>query len=1073
MAFNVSAYSIRRPIPSVVLFVVLMLMGWVSFMQLPITRFPNIDVPVIAVTVTQPGAAPAELETQVAKRIEDAVSGITGVKNMISTLTDGTSTTAVEFRLEVNTDRALNDVKDAIAKVRAELPRNVDEPIINRIDVEGQSILTYTVSAPGKTLEQLSWFVDDTVKRALQGAKGVGRVERIGGVAREIHVTLDPDRLMSLGITAGDVNRQLRATNADMAGGRGELGGQEQSIRTLAGARTVQSLSETKIVLPGGREARLSDLGTVTDTYEEPRSFARLNGTTPVVSAAIYRAKGASDYDVKNAIEKRIAELAKSNAEVSYALIDDSVRYTYGNYVSAMSSLIEGAILAVIVVFIFLKDWRATLISSVALPLSVIPTFFAIDAMGFSLNLVSLLAITLVTGILVDDAIVEIENIVRHMRMGKSPYRAAMEAADEIGLAVMAITLTIVAIFTPVSFMGGVAGQYFKQFGLVVAVAVLFSLLVARLITPMMAAYFLRPHHAVVEKDGWLMRAYLGLLHKTLAVKAVALPLRTKATGARKRLHLSAAYLTVLVGFALFYGTIKAASLLPQGFIPPEDASRFVLALELPPGSTLEATRNRTDQVVARLREMPEVANVLVFGGTSPTGTRELRRATVILKLTPKKERKKSQRILEAESIDIVKSIPDIRAWRLNDRGDRELSVSFISNDADALAKATGDIEAQMRRVPGFTNVAAVAGLERPEIRVTPRADEAARLGVTTDQISEAVRVATIGDVGPALAKFNAGDRLIPIRVQMEEKAREDLALVSAMTVTGTTGLSVPLNAVADIAFGQGPSSVDRFNRERRVVIGTDLIKITTGEGLDIINALPAVANLPAGVRLQVTGDAEIQGEVFSGFIKAMGLGLVIVFGVLVLLFGSVFQPITIMLSLPLSIGGVILALLATSNPVSMPVVIGILMLFGIVTKNAIMLVDFAVEEQAKGIERLEAIIDAGRKRARPIVMTTIAMVAGMIPSAIAFGDGGEFRAPMAIAVIGGLLVSTVLSLVFVPSFFIVMDDISRIVSRLFSRFVGPSEDESTWVAHVNPQEAHEAVQQAAMPAPKPRLAAE
>jgi hydrophobic/amphiphilic exporter-1 (mainly G- bacteria), HAE1 family len=1077
MAINVSAYSIRKPIPAVVLFVVLCLLGITSFMQLPITRFPNIDVPLISVTVTQPGAAPAELETQVAKRIEDAVAGVTGIKNILSTLTDGSSTTVVEFRLEVNTDRALNDVKDAVAKVRAELPRTVDEPIINRIDVEGQSILTYAVAAPAKTLEQLSWHVDDVVKRNLQGVKDVGRVERIGGVAREIRVTLDPDRLMSLGITASEVNRQLRATNVDLAGGRGELGPQEQTIRTLAGAKSIEELSQTKIVLSGGREVRLSELGSVSDSFEEPRSFARLNGDTPVVSVAIYRAKGASDYDVKNGIEKRMAQLGKSDTSITYQLIDDSVRYTYGNYRSAMTSLIEGAFLAVVVVFIFLRDWRATLISAIALPLSIIPTFWAIDAMGFSLNLVSLLAITLVTGILVDDAIVEIENIVRHSRMGKSPYRAAMEAADEIGLAVIAITLTIVAIFAPVSFMGGIPGQYFKQFGLVVAVAVLFSLLVARLLTPMMAAYFMRPHPPAAQKEGWLMRRYLGALKHTMASREVKLPFTSPSSGKPARIRLSAAYLTVLAGFVIFYVTIKAAALLPQGFIPPEDASRFVLALELPAGATLDETRNRTDTLVKKLKDIPQVRDVLVFGGTSPTGTREIRRATVIVKLTPKGERKIGQQELERQAITLVRAIPDIRAWKLNDRGDRELSVGYVSSDPAGLAQAVAAIEAEMRRVPGFTNVAAVAGLERPEIRVTPRTDEAARLGVTTDQISDAVRVATIGDVGPALAKFTTGDRQIPIRVQLIESARKDLELITAMSVTGSSGVAVPLAAVADIGFGQGPSSIERFNRERRIVIGTDLVGITSGQGLGLVEALPSVNKLPKGVRLQVTGDAEIQGEIFAAFAKAMGLGLVMVFGVLVLLFGSVFQPITIMLSLPLSIGGVILALLATNNPVSMPVVIGILMLFGIVTKNAIMLVDFAVEEQAAGVSRIEAIIDAGRKRARPIIMTTIAMVAGMIPSALAAGEGGEFRAPMAIGVIGGLLVSTVLSLLFVPSFYIVMDDVSRFFTYAFARFAGPKEDESKWQpwadgrAHRAPQAAkHSPPVEAKQP---PRLAAE
>ncbi len=1019
MAVNFSAYSIRRPIPAILTFIVLCLMGVVSFMQLPVTRFPNIDIPVVSITVTQSGAAPVELETQVAKRIEDSVAGVTGVKRLITTLNDGRSVTIVEFQLEVNPEKALNDVKDAIAKVRADLPRTVDEPIVEKIDVEGQAIMTYGVASPGMTLEQLSWHVDDVVKRKLQGAKGVGRVSRIGGVDREIRITLEPDRLNALGITAADVNRQLRATNVDLAGGRGEVGGQEQTIRTLGGARTLEELRNTKIVLPGGRDVRLGELGELTDVYEEPRAFARLNGDTPVVTAAIYRAKGASDYDVKNVVLQKMAELAKENPGVNYTSIDDSVRYTYGNYKSAMTTLIEGALLAVVVVFIFLRDWRATLISCVALPLSIIPTFWAMDMMGFSLNLVSLLAITLVTGILVDDAIVEIENIVRHMRMGKSPYKAAMEAADEIGLAVIAITFTIVAIFAPVSFMGGVAGQYFKQFGLTVAVAVLFSLLVARLITPMMAAYLMRPHKHVEEKDGWLMRAYTRFLGVTLRWR----------------------WITLLAGFGVFYASIWSTQLLPTGFIPPEDAARTVLAVELPPGVTLATQQQKTDEAVRRIRELPEVAKVLVIGGSSPTGQREVRKAAVYVQLTPKNERKKTQRQLEAEIAAKVAQVPDLRAWYVNERGERELSVTLVGTNLDNLAKVTAEVEGALRRDPRFRNAAAIAGVERPEIIVTPRLEEAARFGISTDAISEAVRVATIGDVGPALAKFNAGDRLIPIRVQVDEDARNDLRYVQSMTITGATGTPVPLAAVADISFGQGFSSIERYNRVRRVVIGTDLVGITTGQGLEIIQALPVMQKLPDGVQLLITGDAEVQGEVFAGFAKAMGLGLLIVFGVLVLLFGSFFHPVTIMLSLPLSIGGVILALLITNNPISMPVVIGILMLLGIVTKNAIMLVDFAVEAEARGVPRNEAIIDAGRKRARPIIMTTIAMVAGMLPSAYGVGDGGEFRAPMAIGVIGGLIVSTVLSLVFVPSFYSIMDTVAHYVGRFFGRFVGPNED--------------------------------
>jgi hydrophobe/amphiphile efflux-1 (HAE1) family protein len=1033
MALNVSAWSIRSPVPALVFFTVTMLLGIVSFQALPITRFPNIDVPVVSVTVTQSGAAPAELESQVTREVEDAVANITGVKHVTSTITDGSSLTAIEFRLETDTDRAVNDVKDAIAKIRMDLPRTIDEPIVERIDVEGQSIQSYAASAPGMTLEQLSWFVDDVVKRRLQGLKNVGRIDRIGGVSREIQVRLDPDRLMSLGITAADVNKQLRATNIDLGGGRSEFGGQEQAIRTLAGARTVESLQGTRIVLPGGREVRLSDLGDVTDSFEEPRSFAKLNGNQQVVSFSVFRSKGASNVDVARVVEAELATLSQQHPDVSYTLIDDTVSYIEGNYEAAMGTLLEGAALAIVVVFIFLRDWRATLISAVAMPLSIIPAFWVIHMMGFSLNLVSLLAITLVTGILVDDAIVEIENIVRHMRMGKSPYRAAMEAADEIGLAVIAITLTIVAIFAPVSFMGGIPGQYFKQFGLTVAVAVLFSLLVARLITPMMAAYLMRPHPARPEKDGWLMRAYTGFLRVTLRFR----------------------FLTLLAGIGLFAVSLWSTSLLPTGFIPAEDAARTVISVELPPGATLADTMQTTDRVAGILKSMPEVKSVFTMGGTSPTGaSREIRRATLLVMLTPKGTRDMTQKQVEGEISRRLAEVPDIRAWYVNERGERELSITVMGNDGHALSDAVASLEAAMRREPGFANAAASAGLDRPEIRVVPRLDEAARYGVSPETISETVRVATIGDADANLAKFNAGDRQIPIRVQLEETARNDLRLIETLSVPTATGAAIPLISLADIGFGQGPSSIERYDRERRVLIGADLVgSMTLGDAVAKVKSLPEARNLPAGVRIQESGDAEIMSEVFSGFAAAMGAGLLMVLGVLVLLFHNVFQPITILLSLPLSIGGVIAGLLLTGNAISMPVVIGILMLMGIVTKNAIMLVDFAVEQERKGMPRIEAIIDAGRKRAQPIIMTTIAMAAGMLPSAMGAGDGGEFRAPMAIAVIGGLLVSTLLSLIFVPSFYTIMEGLSAFCGRIFGRFIGPKEEDDPHTApqHANP----------------------
>ncbi len=1047
---NISAWSIRNPIPAIVLFVVLTLLGLFSFSQLPITRFPNIDRPIIQVQVRQPGAAPAELESQITKKIEDSVSGVTGIKHIISTISDGLSQTTIEFRIEINTDRALNDVKDAIAKVRADLPRGIEEPVVSRLDIAGLPIVTYAVSSNDKTLEEMSWFVDDVIARRLQSIKGVSSVPRIGGVDREILIELDTNRLLALGVTAGDVNRQLRATNIDLAGGRGEIAGREQSIRTLAGARSVDELAATKIILPGGRQVRLSDLGRISDTSAEQRRYARHDGR-PVVGFGVTRGVGASDAVVAAVLDQKVAEIRKEFPNVAIDKIDSNVNYTVGNYESAMKTLIEGALLSILVVFIFLRDWRATLITSIALPLSIIPTFWAIHTLGFSLNLVSLLAITLATGVLVDDAIVEIENIVRHMRMGKSAYRASLEAADEIGLAVIAISMTIIAVFAPVSFMGGIAGQYFKQFGMTVAIAVFFSLLVARLITPLLAAYFLRAHPDRVEREGVVMRSYIRLVSWSV----------------RHR------FITLIAGAGIFAVSIAASGVLPKGFVPRADEARLLLGLELPPGSRLEDTMRVTDEVSRLLRAKPGVASVFVDGGKVGMGAPEVRIAQIVVNLTHKSKREKTQTDLQREINVDLRVIPDIRFWFLNDNGQRGVALVVSGLDHAAVERAAAEVSSQMKRVPLISNVVSTAALDRPEIRIDPDSDRAAQLGVTTEAIADAIRIATIGDIDANLAKYNAGDRLVPIRVRLQTNARESLDLIENVRVMTATGASVPLSAVAKVSFGQGPTSISRYDRVRRIALEADLTGTDAlGEALEMIYALPAAKNLPAGVTLKESGDAEVMGEVFASFAQAMGAGLMMVLAVLVLLFASVLQPITILLSLPLSIGGVIFALYITDRPVSMPVVIGILMLIGIVTKNAIMLVDFAIERMAHGMNRLDAIVDAGRKRARPIVMTTIAMVAGMVPTAMGVGDGGEFRSPMAIGVIGGLVVSTVLSLVFVPAFFTLMDDVGRITSRLFSKILGPADEAPSGSPPVVAQTV-EPIQPAAATKPSYPLAAE
>ena len=903
-------------------------------------------------------------------------------------------------------------------RIRTDLPRTIEEPVVTRIEIEGLPVVTYSARAPSMTPEELSWFVDDTLVRLMQGVKGVSEVRRMGGVLREIRVNLDPDRLLAFGITAGDVNQQVRSSNINLAGGRGEIAGREQAIRTLASKETVADLAQTMIALPGGRKVRLDELGTVADEVEEPRTFAKLDGEG-IVAFSISRAKGESDTEVADAAAKRIDEIRRLYPDIQIQRIDNTVDHTVGVYHSTMKTLMEGAVLAIIVVLIFLRDWRATIIAAIALPLSIIPAFWAMSAMDFSLNLVSLLAITIVTGILVDDAIVEIENIVRHMQMGKSPYRAALEAADEIGLAVIAITTTIIAVFTPVSFMGGIAGQYFKQFGLVVAAAVFFSLLVARLITPLLAAYFMRSH-AHEEKEGRMMRTYTRLVSWSVR-------------------HYVA---TVGLGLLIFAGSVGSFYLLPSGFIPQEDSGRMLLGVELPPGTRLADTDAATDLVAKRITARPDIQGVFVLGGTLLGGGEEVRKATLIVTLKPRKDRVLKQSQIRGEIDRDLSDIPDIRYFFMQDDGQREFQLVVTGRDGEAVSKAAADLTSQAKRIPFLQNVVSTAELDRPELRVYPRSEVAAELGITTETISEAVRIATIGDIGANLAKFDVGERQVPIRVQLKTSARESRQLIESLKIGTASGNSVPLSAVATFDYGQGPTAIDRYDRTRRIVLGAGLTTGTAlGDAVKAVMALPAARNLPPGVEIKQFGAAEVMGEVFESFEKAMGAGLMMVYAVLVLLFASFLQPITILFSLPLSIGGAITALALTGNPISLPVVIGILMLMGIVTKNAIMLADFAVEEMKRGVSRAEAIVDAGRKRARPIIMTTIAMVGGMLPSALALDSGGEFRAPMAIAVIGGLISSTVLSLLFVPAVFVMMDNVGSWLWWIFGRFVGKTDE--------------------------------
>lgn len=1007
---NMSTWSIRHPVPPIALFLVLLVVGLFSFSRLPVTAMPNIDLPIVSVTIAQPGAAPSELTSQVVKPVEDSISSVTGVRHISSTATDSSASIIVEFELETDSDRAVNDVKDAVSNVRADLPESISEPIIQRVDVTGFPILTYAVSDPTQTIEGLSKFVDDVIGRELSTVNGVGKTERIGGAEREIKVELDPDRLLAQGLTAADVSNQLRVKNIDMGGGRGDLAGTEYSIRTLGAADSVQQLAATPIAISDGRTIRLDQLGEVIDGASEERTFALLDGQ-PVVAFGVYRASGESDLVAGDGTKARLDQIRERYPNTQITLIDDSTTYTASSYHSAMETLYEGAALAVIVVFLFLRNWRATLIAAVALPLSIIPTFFVMQWLGFTLNGISLLGITLVTGILVDDAIVEIENIVRHIGMGSPPYEASEEAASEIGMTVIAISFSIVAVFAPVSFMGGIPGQYFKQFGLTVAVSVLFSLLVARIITPMLAAYFMRGVvHEEAQEDGFVMRNLMRVLRWTM----------------RHRL------LTLLGGLGVFAGSIYSATLLPTEFIPASDVGRSQIELELPPGSTITESEDAARRLTSRIDEVPEVQSVFAYSDGSDVTT-----SRIMINYGKKETRERTQFALEAELKQMLAETPDMRINFQNENGENDLSISVLGETEAGAAEGADMLAAAMNRLPTLEGVRSSASLQRPEIQIYPKSDIAAQLGVTASAMATTLRVATLGDTESNLAKFNTGDEQLPIVVRLNEAARNDLMRVQNLRVTSSAG-QVPLAAVADVTLSAGATEIGRYDRQYRTTVSANL---ADGALLGPVNAqVTALQNeidLPAGTRIQPAGDAEIMGEVFSAFGLAMGSGVMLVYVVLVLLFHNFVTPVTILLSLPLAIGGAILALFVTGNSISMAVVIGFLMLMGIVTKNSIMLVEFALTAMGHGTPKREAILDAVHKRARPIVMTTIAMSAGMMPSAMAAGEGGEFRAPMAIAVIGGLLLSTVLSLLFVPSLFSVIHGAQNRVFGWVGRKIG------------------------------------
>ena len=1015
--FKVSTWGIKNPTPVALLFLALIIAGVGGFMTMPIKNFPEVSFPVVTVSVSQNGAAPSEMETQVTRPIEDASAGISGVKHISSTVTLGSSVTTVEFQFGTDSQKALDDMRSAVDRVRVNLPLGIDPPYVSRFDIDDQPLMFYAVSAPGMSSTDLSWFIDNTAARAIQAGKGVGQVTRTGGLDREINVILDPERMAALGITAPQINQALQQYTSDEGGGRAKVGQRELTVRVLGSAHSMADLRALQIPLPGGRYARLDELATVGDGAGEKRGFAMLDGH-PVASFQVSKTKGASDVSVEKEVLKSIDQLKKDHPEVTFTQILSTVQNTRESFSATLHVLEEGMVLAVVVVFLFLREWRATALSALAKPASLIPTFAAMSIFGFSINIVTLLALNLVIGMLVDDAIVEIENIQKRIERGQRPYQAALEGADAIGLAVIATTFTIVAVFVPVSMMNSSVGQFFREFGVTVAMSVMFSLLVARLMTPLLAAYFLKPHAHPKPSRPMPVR-YKQALDWALTHKWTSL-------------GVSVLFLVIASGLA---------RTIPTGFQPSGDPGYVYMNVQGPPGATRQDMERASLETTRLFMAQPDVATVFSqIGSSGPNG--DLTSGRILAKLKDHRTHTTDQ--VKQMMRGKLALIPDARVtYQSQNGGGADANIILASQNGQALAKAQ---EALVRQMRGLTNLVGdprpATPPASPELIVRPKPLEAARLGVTADTLGQIARVATIGDIDANVAKFPDGERRIPIRVRLPEAAVSDLSVLRRLQVPTLSGKLTDLSAVADVDFEAGPARILRYDRERQVSVEADFKPhVISGQVNDAVNQLPIMRNLPEGVHRANSSDDEQQNELFGGIILAMLAGVGLIFAVIVLLFRSFFKPLTVFPTLLLSLGGAFLALFVARKAFDLPSMIGMLMLMGLSAKNSILLVEFAIEREREGMSRTEALFAACSERSRPIIMTTVAMIMGMAPTALGIGQGAEWRQPMAICVIGGLIASTVLSLVMVPVFYEIFDDFEQWLKRKLARFITPQED--------------------------------
>lgn len=995
-AFRLSSWAVANPLPVVLLFVALTVAGLVAFATLPVKRYPDIAFPAVSVTVVQPGTAAGEMETTVTRPIEQAVAGLPRTEIVVSTIAQGVSTTVVQFDLGQDLREATDKIRTQVEQVRTQLPAGIDPPVVRQVEIEDIPILSYAVTSSRRSIGALSTLIDDDVAAAIQRVPGVSKVTRIGGVAREINVIADPARMAALGLTVPQLNEALRRFSRDDPAGLAQIGGREQAMRLANAAVGVEDLRAMTIPAGNGRTVRLGDVAEVGDGVAETRSFARLNGA-PAIGFQIARTRAASELAVEDGVDKAVAALAAAHPDLRVRRLFSTVDETRASYDATLKALLEGLVLTSLAVWLFLRDWRATAIAAIAMPASLIPTFAAMALLGFSLNVVTLLALTLVIGILVDDAIVEIENIEKRLQTGMPPRAAAIDGANAIGLAVVATTLAIVVVFLPVSFMAGVPGRFFHEFGIAVSIAVLFSLAVARLLTPLMAARFLHAgrSHAAPPRS---------LFYARILDRALAAP-----------------WWTVLACGAMLVATAGIVPLLSTGFQPAGDPDHIYVKVQGTPGATAVDMDRAVAAATALFRNEPEVATVFaqvgskIGGGAGgDRGLADLRDATLTIVFRP--DRTTSATAFRDRLRPRLRTLADARINFLGDTAGPDI-VTVLTGDDPILLQATANrLLAEMKCLPAIDDPRLSAPPGAPEIVIRPDRAAMARLGISADTLATIARVATMGDIDRNLARLADGEDQVNIRLRLPETDRQDLDQLRNLRIPTGTGGTTTLGAVATLDFAAALPKITRMDQRRQIAIESDLSPgVEFGDATAAIRALPAMRSLPAGIDTAALGNQRAMEQLFTSlalvFLTAVGL----LYLLLVLLLGNLSRPVVILCALPPALTGAFLALLLGGFALNLPSLIGILMLIGLAAKNSILIVDHAMQCERDGDAPRRAIVAACHERARPIVMTSVAMAAGMIPTALALGQGAEFRQPMAICVIGGLATSTLVSLVIVP----------------------------------------------------------